>query len=229
MKTSNYITIAYFIFLFGGVLTLFIAAKNNSESNFDQKYAFLEKPLDAFSVLIVEPGAELRLRYGEPSTMKLIYPIGDTITLPPFTVRNDTLFVSSNPDNKMHGSVDLYCNSLKSIQEKSGAKVWIEKEFQADTLLVNLEGAEFSYFAERGSPKRVTLTLTANRSEISIGETNFDHLDIQLNESKMNVWNNSINNLTGSITNNSNLNIVRFKKISLEVDETSKYQLSKNN
>lgn len=229
MKTSNYILISFFVFLFGGVFLLYISAKYIPHLYIDQEYSALEKPLDPFSVLIAKPGATVRLRPGETLKMSLFYTKSDSCTLPPFTVRNDTLFVSAYPDNLKQREVNVYCNSLKSIQEEERAKISIEKQFDADTLLVKLESAEFSYFSEQDSPKRITLTLIANRSKVNIGETNFDHLDIQLNESKMNVWNNSINNLTGSITNNSNLNIVEFKKINLEVDETSKYQLSKNN
>lgn len=229
MKTSNYITIAYFIFLFGGILTLFIAAKNNPESNLGQNYLVNEKPIDAFSVVIAEPGAKIRLRPGETPKMSLYFPEGDSCTFPPFSVRNDTLFVYAHSESKNSFEVNVYCNNLKSIQEKAQAKVWVEKDFQADSLLVKLENAEFSHFSNFNSPERINLTLIANQSQIHIGETNFDHLDIQLNESNMNVWNNSINNLTGSITNNSNLNLVRFKKISLEADESSRYQFSKNN
>lgn len=229
MKTSNYITIAYFIFLFGGILTLFIAAKNNPESNLGQKYLVNEKPLDSFSVVIAEPGSKIRLRPGETPKMSLYYPEGDSCNLPPFSVRNDTLFVFANSDGSKNHEVSVYCKNIKSIQEKGQAIVWVEKNFQADSLLVKLENAEFSHFSDRNSPERINLTLIASHSQINIGETNFDHLDIQLSESNMNVWNNSINNLTGSITNNSNLNLVRFKKISLEADESSRYQFSKNN
>jgi hypothetical protein len=229
MKTSNYIILSFFVFLFGGVFVLFLSAKIDPRGSGKQTYLALDQPLDSFSVVIAGPGANIRLRPGEIKKMQLIYPKGDSCIFPPVTVRNDTLFVSSYPDKKKQREVSVYCNGLKSIQEKEGAKVTIEKQFEADTLLVKLQNAEFSHFSDVNSPKRICLTLIADQSKINIGETNFDHLEIQLDQTEMNTWNNSINNLSGSIKNHSRLNTSAFNRINLDVDPTSNYSLYKHN
>lgn len=229
MKTSNYIAISFLIFLFGGIFILFLSARIDPRGSFHQEFLTQEKALDNFSVIIAEQGAGIHLRYGQTSKISIQYSKGDTCSLPPFAVRNDTLFVSSYPDKKKQRIVDVYCNGLKSIQEKEAAHVKIEKQFQADTLLVKLDKAEFSFYSEKDSPKRISLTLIADQSKVYIGDTNFERLEIQLNNTEMNVWRNSISSLSGSVKNHSKLYIDTFKKISLEVDSTSNYQFSKRN
>ena len=229
MKTSNYITLSFFIFLFGGIFVLFLSAKLDPKGSLHPEFVTEEKVLDNFSVLVAEAGAEVSLRQGQTTKMQLWYQKGNSCTLPPFTVRNDTLFLYSCKDGKHNATVQVFCNSLKSIQEKEAAQVWIDKEFQADTMLVKLDKAEFSYYSEKDSPKRISLTLIADQSKVNIGETNFEKLEIQLNNTKMNVWNNSIVSLSGSIKNYSELYIATCKKISLDVDSTSSYQLYKRN
>lgn len=227
MKTSNYIAISFLIFLFGGIFILFLAARIDPRGSFHQEFLTQEKVLDSFSVIIAEQGAGIRLRYGQTSKMSVDYPKDDTCSLPPFTVRNDTLFVSAYSYRKKQRPVDVYCNGLKSIQEKNAAHVTIEKEFQADTLIVKLDNAEFSYYSEKDSPGKISLTLIADQSKINIGETNLEKLEIQLNNTEMNVYNNSIGNLSGSIKNHSKLYVDTFRKINIEVDSTSNYQFSK--
>lgn len=229
MKTSNYIIISFFVFLFGGVFVLFLAAKIDPRGSYNQEFLSHEKALDNFSVVVAERGANIRLKSGQTSKMSLQYPKGDTCALPPFIVRNDTLFVSSYLDKEKQREVSVYCNSLKSIQEKDSAKVTIEKQFEADTLLVKLQNAEFSHFSESNSPKRICLTLIAYQSEVYIGDTNFDKLEIQLNNTNMNVWNSSIVCLSGTLKDQSKLSAEASNKLNLETDSTSTYQLSRNN
>lgn len=227
MKTSNYIAISFLIFLFGGIFILFLSARIDPRGSYHQEFFTQEKVLDNFSVIIAEQGAGIHLRYGQAPKMSIQYSKGDTCSLPPFTVRNDTLFVSSYSYKKKQRPVDVYCNGLKSIQEKNAAHVTIEKQFQADTLMVKLDNAEFSYYSEKDNPDRISLTLFADQSKVNIGETNFEKLEIQLNNTEMNVYNNSIGNLSGSIKNHSKLYIDTFRKINLEADSTSNYQFSK--
>jgi hypothetical protein len=226
MKTSNYIAISFLIFLFGGIFVLFLSARIDPRGSFHQEFLTQEKALDSFSVIVAEQGAGIHLKYGQTSKMVVDYPKGDTCSLPPFTVRNDTLFVSSYSYKKKQRSVDVYCSGLKSIQEKNAAHVTIERQFQADTLLVKLDKAEFSYYSEKDSPQKISLTLIADQSKVQIGETDLEKLDIQLNNTEMNVWNNSIGSLSGSIKNQSKLYLDTFRKISLEVDSTSTYRLN---
>ena len=59
MKTSNYIIIAFFIFLFGGIFLLFLAAKIDPLGSYSQEFLSLEKPLENFSVTVAEAGADI--------------------------------------------------------------------------------------------------------------------------------------------------------------------------
>ncbi|HZL10475.1 MAG TPA: hypothetical protein VFC65_10785 [Prolixibacteraceae bacterium] len=227
MKTSNYILISFFVFLFGGVFLLFISAKYIPHLYNDQEYSTLEKPLDPFSVLIAKPGSKIRLRPGETLKMSLFYPKSDSCTLPPFTVRNDTLFVSSYPDNMKQREVNVYCNSLKSIQEEKRSEVWIEQQFHSDSLLVKLDQSKFSYYSEKNSPIKASLIFIADQSNIFIGGAKFNKLEIQASSTKINGWNGSFGSLSGTLKNHSELSISRSNKINLEADSTSTYNIQK--
>jgi len=64
MKTSNYIIIVFFVFLFGGVFVLFISSRIHQRDSRIGLFAE-EKKLEPFSVVVAEPGAEFHLRNAE--------------------------------------------------------------------------------------------------------------------------------------------------------------------
>lgn len=227
MKTSNYISIAYLVFLFGGVFMLFLAAKIDPRGYYNQEFLSLEKPLDNFSVVIAEAGADIRLKSGQTSKISLQYPKGDTCSLPPFFVRNDTLFVSSYPEKEKQKTVEVECNGIKSIQGKEKSQVSIEN-FHTDTLSIKLSNAELdAYFDNAQRSTTLLFSILAEESKINLKGANIENLDVLLNKTKIRAWNNSIGSLSGTLTNQSEIQIHVMKKINLEVDSTSNYNLLK--
>ncbi|MBV5313304.1 MAG: hypothetical protein JZU47_08415 [Prolixibacteraceae bacterium] len=224
MKTSNYIIIAFFVFLITCTFVLFLDAKMNFKN---RQVGLQEKRLEPFSVVVAEDGAEFNIRNGEYPRMTCYYDKPDTCTFPEYGIRNDTLFVfackEKKKPNKWH---EIHGRNIKSIVAKVNSIVKLQ-QFTADSLDVKLDYAIFeAYFDQTKGPK-AQLSITASTSKINMSGAHLENLNVRLNKTKMNSWNNSIVHLSGSLANKSELSIGAIQKISLEVDSTSAYQLQK--
>lgn len=225
MKTSNYITLSFFTFLFGGIFILFLAAKIDPRSDQKQEFVTDEKPLDNFSVIVAEQGANIRIKSGETPKIGLHYHKGDTCVLPVYSVRNDTLFVQANPAKNKYWETNVVCKQVHSIEGREKSRIYLEQH-PSDSLSVKLNNSEFKCFPEKNSTS-FSLQLTANDSKVSIGEVKMNNLDLQLRKTRIDAWQNHIRNLSGKLTDNSKISLGGVDKISLEADSTSTYRLEK--
>ena len=64
MKTSNYILLAFFTFVFGLSLTLFIDSKLHEKLSKKESAFATEQKLDHFSVLVAEEQADITISFG---------------------------------------------------------------------------------------------------------------------------------------------------------------------
>lgn len=225
MKTSNYISIAFLAFLFGGIFLLFLTTKLDSRANENTKKEVFEKSLGSFSVIVAEARADFRIKSGTPSKISNNYLKGETAAFPPYIVRNDTLFVSAFPENVKVYNVEVSCAKIKCIEGKEKSNIVLE-EFSGDSLLLKLSGTEFSQFAATSSGN-VSLQVIADNSSVRIGNSSLKNLDLQLIKTEMTVWNTNIANLSGSLKESSYLSLRTISKINLEVDSSSSYRLNK--
>jgi len=225
MKTSNYIAISFFVFLFGGIFVLFLTTKLDPRANEGIRTEIFEKSLDSFSVIVAEARADFRIKSGATSKISNNYHKGETAAFPPYLVRNDTLFVSAFPDNVKVYNVEVSCAKLKCIEGKEKSRITLEN-FSGDSLQLKLSGAEFRHFAATSSGN-VSLRVIADNSNIRISDSSLKNLDIQLIKTEMNVWNTKVTNLSGSMKNSSTLSLGTISKINLEVDSSSNYRLNK--
>ncbi|AOW08061.1 hypothetical protein [Flavobacterium gilvum] len=95
MKTSNYIFISFLIFLFSGITLLFVGAKYYRGTEHKGGFLTQEKPLQPFSVVVAETGANFILKNGPQNKIIQNYLKNSVPNFAPFLVRNDTLFVYS--------------------------------------------------------------------------------------------------------------------------------------
>lgn len=225
MKTSNYIILSFFVFLFGGIFVLFLAAKIDPRGSFHPEFITEEKALDNFSVVVAETGANIRIKSGETPKMGLYYLKGDTCTFPSFVVRNDTLFVGSNPPKNKYWSTNIICKQVNSVEGKGKCQINME-QFHCDTLLVKLNKADFRYFAGKNLVG-FSLRIIAISSNINMRESVINNLDLNLNQSKMDAWGSHVKNLSGKLNEKSRLSLGKIRKINLEADSTSTYRLEK--
>jgi hypothetical protein len=224
MKTSNYIILAFFVFLLTSTFVLFFDAKMNFKN---RQVGLQEKRLEPFSVVVAESGAEFNIRKGEYPRILCYYDKPDTCSFPEYGIRNDTLFVFASKEKKKPNKwTEIYGRNIKSIVAKVNSNVSLQ-QFTVDTLDVKLDYAVFDAFFDKTKNRTSQVTINADNSKINLQGIQVENMDIQLNKTKMNSWDNSISHLSGSLANKSELSISAIQKISLEVDSTSAYQLQK--
>jgi len=225
MKTSNYITISFFVFLFGGIFVLFLAAKIDPRGSYHYERITQEKVLDNFSVVVAESGSNIKLSTAESSKMVLNYSKEDTCNFPAFRVQNDTLFVSSNPPKNQYYQTEILCKQIKSIEGKEKSQITLE-QILSDTLLIKLNNSDFRYFPGKNSTD-ISVNLIASGSIVKIGDATINNLNMTLNQTKMEAWNSHIKNLSGKLNDKTSLSLGQIDKINIEADSTSTYRLNK--
>lgn len=224
MKTSNYITLAFFTFLFGGILVLFVAARIQHGDNPGNAWISKENKLEPFSVVVAEPGSACTLKMGDPKIVSSS--AEDTCFLPRYEVRNDTLILFSYTDEKVNQHIDVYGQNIHEIQGKENSDISMQG-VQDSSLLINLVNARFSYNHDPNALKGSNVKLLASNSYVNIQSANFHKFDIQLDQTKIDGWDNSIGSISGSLKNNSEINVQVLQRINLEADETSRYTIHK--
>lgn len=224
MKTSNYITISYFTFLFIGIFVLFTAAKIHSLNEPKVIWTWQEKPISPFSVVVAEPGAEVNVKYEQNPRIGLSLQKGDSCIYPPFEIRNDTLFVHPYVGNVKLRSVFVLGTGIKTVLGKENSTIWI-KQFEGDTLVVKLNDAKLQFFPDRFNFKKFSCIISANRSNVDMGSVNFDQLDVNLNQTQMNTNSIKVSKFSGVLKDHSILLLSDLKRINIESDSTSTCRL----
>ncbi len=224
MKTSNYIIISFFVCLFGGIFALFLAAKIDPRGSSHYEIITQEKVLDNFTVVVAESGSNIKLYTAESSKMVLNYSKEDTCSFPSFTIKDDTLFISSNPPGNKYYQTEILCKQIKSIDGKEKSQINLERTI-SDTLFIKLNKSNFRYFPGKNSTD-ISFNLIATESEIQIGDANIANLNMNLHRTKMDAWGSHIKNLSGKLHEETRLSLGQIDKINIEADSTSTYRLN---
>jgi hypothetical protein len=238
MKTSNYILIAFFVFLFGGVLILFIASKAHKKE--EPKWFEEKKPLDSFSVVVAEPGSEFNVRFGENPQIEAVNILPDSIRFPKSIVRHDTLFIfppiaklkSKKLKNgavlKYPNLITIYSGEIRSIVCKKNALIEL-REIMCDTFNISSEGGKiYAYFPKSGNSLSLLNLHLEGKSYLQLNDFKMKTLKVQMNQSELRIQNSNIDTLSGSMVNNSIFRSFRnIQSIHLETDSTSIYTLKK--
>lgn len=230
MKTSNAIFLSFLIFLFGGIILLFISAKYFTNNSNKDSIITQEKSLKSFSVVVAEPGAIFNLKTGKENEMSQRFRKESVPNFPSFLVRNDTLFVYAlenklsfeekqfKRENFIIGP-DIFCKNVKSIVAKEKAEVYMT-EFEMDSLNINVNSARLYWDFGKVS----SVSIQAKDSDINLRGNKLDKLLFQLDKTKQQVdVKERIDNLSGSLKNNSDCFFSMSKSIKLDADQTSRY------
>jgi len=237
MKTSNYIIIAFFIFLFGGVFVLFLTSKYHKEEL--PQWKADEKPLDNFSVIVAESGAKFQVFFGETPKMEIRYKLPDTLSYPKLYVRNDTLFmfpwegkIQSKKFDKgiviQYDNVNVYAKQIKSIIGKENSRVKLYK-FSPDTLNIEANGSKiYCNFQKSANPKGLLNIKATGMAYVQVNDFNGKKLNPNLTQSELKLHNSTVQTLTGSMVKSSAFRSHRaIHTVNLETDSTSTYHLEK--
>ncbi len=230
MKTSNYISISYLIFLFGGIIALFSAAKLNPQADLPVKSLLETKALGSFSVVVAEPGVRLIIKHDSISKILGFHNEGNICKFPPYELRNDTVFFLSYPKSDFPW-IQIGCNGVKSFLLKEKADLRLD-EFQGDTLIIKLDKATFYCDFNKDEKKNFVLSIISKESKIQLIKPDISKLNIQLDHSRMQIFDISIDTLSGKLQNKSWLWMNDFKrdyKESLDIDATSHAEYNTKN
>jgi hypothetical protein len=225
MKTSNKIFISFLIFLFSGIIALYVGSKyyanlNDNPSNFVD----IKTMLSPFSVVVAEPGAVFYLYSGKENEITQSHLKGTVPDFGSFVVRNDTLFIASAKLKKgqvrlTSNLTNVSCVKVKSIVTKEDSEVRMEK-FQADTLSVIMNKSNLDWRFKNIA----YLSIQAKDSEIYLEGKKLSRLVIKLDKTRINT---SIQKrtdaLSGSLINASDLRFSMSNSITLDADQTSNY------
>lgn len=224
MKTSNYILLSFFIFLFGGITLLFVFSKSRSGFDFGTNFKIKEKKLSSFSVVVADSGANFNLRNAKENKIIQPYRKDSIANFPPFIIRNDTLFISSAkqiqglPEN-YRVATEVFCINIKNIVVKENSYISMY-DFKVDTLMININKSKLDLRFDSIS----YIFLQAKDSEIYLDGQKLEKLAVNLDKTKLNTpIKKRIDNLVGSLKNTSDCNFCLSNKIRLEADKTSTY------
>ena len=225
MKTSNKIFIAFLIFLFGGIILLYLGSKYYKDYNDKDNFVFQEKVLSPFSVVVAEAGANISLKTGKVNKIKQSYRKDAVPKFDPFVVRNDTLFISSAKEVKSKKELywidsEVFCVNIKSIVSKEKAYINITK-FHTDTLNISLKKSKLDWF---GFKKIAFVTIEAKDSELYLEGEKLDKVIVKLDKTELRTpVKKRIENLSGSLKNDSDCSFFMSNSINLQADRTSGY------
>lgn len=236
MKTSNYILLSFFIFLFGGITLLFVFSKSRRGNDFGTDFKIKEEKTAPFSVVVAEPGAFFVLLYGEEFKISQSYLKEGVPNFAPYEVRNDTLFMYSvkqdniNKQEQSQGGhfvivPEVYCKNVKSIIAKEKTNIRLSN-YHVDSLSVTLDQSEFNW--DYTNYKSAYLNIDSKKSSLYInGEIEkislkLDKTTVSINSSK------ETKELSGSLSNDSEFQGSIDGKVSLEVDGSSRTYIRQN-
>lgn len=221
MKTSNYILTAFCTFLFGGALVLFVAAKYFQDTT---QLIGKEQAIASFSVVVAAPGAEFTLKSGDPKIVSLT--MQDSCYLPRFEIHNDTLTLFAYTDGQMKQNVEVYGRNIHEIQGKENSKIGVQG-LPNRLLSIHLNKAMLTYYPEQYDMKGAIVKLSANESYVNMGTAKIEKLEMMLNHTKIDGWNNSTDSLSGILKNKSEVYVRVLKNININSDSTCFYNIRK--
>lgn len=222
MKTSNKIFISFLIFLFCGIIALYIGSKYYHDIDNKIDFAVQEKKTAPFSVVVAEAGAILVLKNGREFSISQKYKKDAVSNLTPFVVRNDTLYVLAGKlkiQDKWFTVPEVYCKKVKFIIAKEKAIVTLY-EFQADTLSVAMDASRLEWHFGKVS----FVSIEAKDSDIYLDGKKLEKLTFKLDKTKLRAATKErIDKLSGSLKNDSDGNFSFSNSLHLDMDKTSSY------
>lgn len=228
MKTSNIIISSFLIFLFGGIILLYIGSKYYKTYDDPSNYLSEEKPLSSFSVVVAEPEAIFNLTIGKENKIHQLYLKGTVPNISSYAVRNDTLFITSKEPKKgevkhTKNLTEVFCIGVKSIVAKENSDVRL-LGLQADTLNITAKKSRLEW---RGFEKVAFLSVEGQNSDIYLDGKKLDKIDIKLYKTQLNIdAKENVKSISGNLKNTSTFDCPSGIKVNLEADKSSKIYLA---
>ena len=204
MKTSNYILIAFFSFIIGSILVLFIAAVGHEDDSYGGHTDSEKKEysLEDFSVIVTESNLRVHFNSSENNSLSFYFPRDREVSEKPFRISNDTLFLYPVAGFELHHTLWVSGNNLSAVIAKGTDHISIG-HFNSEALSVDAQQATFS-----------------------IDNSNIRELNVFGDKADIRLYSSKIEFLSARLKNESSLDIHRnANKVDIEKDETSRYSL----
>jgi hypothetical protein len=226
MKTSNKIFISFLIFLFSGIIALYIGSKYYVEYYDTHNFVEQEKPLPHFSVVVAEPRAQIQLR--NSPERKIVQSFFKTAQpkFAQFVVRNDTLFVFSpkQDPNKLPRAqfiAYVFCENVKHFVGKENSVVFLSG-YQVDSIFVKIDNADLVC----QNNNSIYIKLIGKNSRVNFNCEKLNSLELQLDKTRLDLKSKTgVNSISGTVKSNSYLGLSLESKINLDVDVDKSSQL----
>lgn len=222
MKTSNKIFITFLIFLFSGIIALYVVSKYYVEYYDTHNFVEQERSLPPFSVVVTEPGAQIHLKNG--SERKIVQSFFKTKQprFSSFVVRNDTLFVFGvkQDRNKLPRAqfiASVFCENVKHFVAKENSLVFLSG-YQVDSIFIKVDNADLA--CQNNNSNYIKMTAKNSRTNFDCEKLN--SMEVELDETRLDVKSKKrINNISGTAKNDSDVKLSLDGKINLDVDKSS--------
>lgn len=228
MKTSNIIISSFLIFLFGGIILLYIGSKYYKSYDDPTNFLSEEKPLSSFSVVVAERGATFNLMTGKENKIHQLYLKGTVPNISSYAVRNDTLFISfkePRKDDLKHTKnvTEVFCIGVKSIVTKENSDVRM-LGVQADTLNVTMNKSRLDW---REFEKIAFLSVEAKDSDIYLNGKKIDKIDVKLDKTLLNIdAKEYVKSVSGRIKNTTTFDCPSSLVVNIESDKSSRIYMA---
>ena len=228
MKTSNIIISSFLIFLFGGIILLYIGSKYYKTYDDPSNYLSEEKPLPSFSVVVAGSGAIFNLITEKENKINQTYLKGTVPNIASYAVRNDTLFITSKEPKKgevknTKNLTEVFCIGVKSIVGMENSDVRL-LGLQADTLNITTKQSRLEW---RGFEKVTFLSVEGQDSDIYLDGKKLDKIDVKLDKTLLNIdAKENVKSISGKLKNTSTFDCPSSIKVNLEADKSSKIYLA---
>lgn len=222
MKTSNKIFISFLIFVFSGIIALYIGSKYYVEYYDTHNSVDQEKKLPPFSVVVAAPGAYIHLRNG--SKTKIVQSFFKTAQprFAPFVVRNDTLFVYAvkqdrNKLPRVKFFSNVFCKNVKHFVAKENSVLYLAG-YKVDSIFVKIDKADLACQSNNSN----YIKLISNNSRANFDCEKLNSMEVELDKTRLDVKSkNRVNNISGTVKNDSDIILFQNGKVNLDVDKSS--------
>ncbi|RED47893.1 hypothetical protein [Seonamhaeicola aphaedonensis] len=232
MKTSKYIQVALLIFIFATTLVLFLDAKSitiTPKPLHKVKGYYDSKLLDDFSVIVAEKNSKFWIRNDSISSVYYQHRDKDgrsksDFGFECFSLKNDTLFVSSVDENYW-----LYVNtqSVNKIIGKENSEIGLSG-YYSDTLNITITKAKIKGSLRNDSINVLKIDAN-NHSDISFGRITRKVIDSITKEEKFIPLNDKLKEAEITLKDHSKIKITKPQKLIIESDDTSHYTIFNGN
>ncbi len=223
MKTSKYILVSFFVFIFGAILVLYADAKTHNK-DVNETYITTEK-LPNFHTIVAEENSKIRVLNDTLNNISIeLYNIKEPYKFGCYKISNDTLYVSKTETDI---SLIVRGESIKTVYGKKDSRITF-LSFHNDSISINLNGGNINGSLGDKLISEVKVS-SQNKSSIylNLQKSNINSIALNVDNSKVTLHSNKIRNLNAILANNAELQSGKSDKLSVESDSTSTYSIVK--